>query len=1502
MRDSRVVSVWKSQFLSGDSMVSLELTERDKHVLCRLQQGERVKGINLERIHGARKHVLTVRTNKKRRLFLWMKDDKIVVIHIMDNHKYNRVPSGVYDFIFSSPFDSENQKELSYFNVDAPDEFTPDKNFELKNIKSSTCYNQDLIVYDEHQESVLIKPLPVLLHGDFGSGKSALARSMLIRLIDELKNTHPDKDFVYYSHLPDLVRHMFDMFLIDNPNIGLFIDLNRIKFLDTLGFVREYGPAEFRDQKPVGFFEFKAFLLEQHRNEMAALHRKQPSSLRCIDIYADAEVLYDEFQIITSMDDAAYLALGLQASNYSDTEIRQWLLKMVRRYERDMRERGEFDPSATVWKVRHQPLAFFVGDEMQGAPFSIVEMASRLVEGGRNLMLCCDSNQSERRLSGIPRIKSILSKEDVALSVCKMPGTYRSPHHMMPLINAVIYMKQYINGGLNDKYQASDVESQQPVIAKNGSIEWVEAPQLHALKNKLNEKNTMYVVITPEAYVEKAKRVFGDDVPVYTPRQARGMEFPIVVFYRLMDEPLPAKNKQTKPRLLSVVINELIADMPLVLSPVKHQPKAGKANPLYEPKLNDWVIALSRLVGQAAHCFMVEEPHGKPVARLHHFIQEAIKNGQALIQEGGEHLDAGNGMDWASFAAKNIEAGNREQALVAYKRLGKTELELDEAIRSYHQKRQERIDAALQRSQLPVSQKEEKKEKPKPKTSPKKENIDIASDFISTASKILDANAEIEKVMVKTIDELILSTDKPAALLCLIKEADHDFWTTPDIDDSPFFLRVIGNAELAKHFFSLLIKVKASATRDANSAKAMKMLLSFLAQGIDWLKPHSQSRANYTRLHFMADDHVRLMIFKNIMDHHQANRLIGFNDENKLMCLMLPYESQLMKLTLPLVAVLAIKQMDLLGRILFKTQGGPIDLVAGLFFKFDDGENPSNAIHYMINHGVDLSLRAMDVLFLKKYGMLFNRVQSFLGMEEFSASPFLGARAWSLSFVTRLKANTLMEECLKGDARAKRFFSFEDLVNVLNERLYNKERLIVSLMADETSRTNFLAFFSDYSKNNKHKADVFSRLRQLFDELSLDLNQLVKIGSSFSPLITCLASSQHGVDFLFWVEKRSTDFYLERITPSNWEDSFLIKLGGKEYFGPLIYLFSMVSLSRFRVLLGSHVFANKDPSYWLKTWPHNGSQGESILWELFQSAITRRKSNDYRLENADDILYVLLSVNDGALKKAYIHHYFGVMHPERMWDTLKNRLALFDVCFYLAATLKKHILNVISLDPAAYFGQYMIADLVHKSAFIPSDMPLLYYVVQVEAVLPVLTVFFAKLDSTERSLYASVLYGALVKKNINVETVKDCSFNVLVKLVSTEFGLSVLSQLVGLFPNLFARIRIDDFSLGEHLSVMNCSVYYQMTAHLSRDNTFIQLLSTHNPRLCEDLLDLKGSLSRVSGASLPTVIEVDETVSHDELPEATSVSPLRANSLFNANEAGPSSLPSLELKRAFDFK
>jgi hypothetical protein len=1474
MPGDRSVSLWEDPFLCDSEKIQLGLTDRDKAVLCRLHQGERGKGIGLERIQGAHPNVLAVRIDIKRRLFLWMRDTSIVVIHIMTNHKYNRVPSHVYEFMFGQAFDPDKDNNLTYVDTDdTPHDFTSDKNFQFKEIKKAVCYNQNLIIYDENQENALSERLPVLLHGDFGSGKSALMITTLINAILSLKDVYPDKYFVYYSHMPALVRHMFDMFLLDNPNISNFIDINRIKFLDTVGFVREYGPATLKDKEAVGVEAFNHFI-------SAHIKKNKPAALRGVDILSDVDALYDEFQIIATLaDHKDYLNLGSHASNYSEPEIREWMLEVTEHYLKHMIDSDQFDPCVILWEGKEVPLALFVGDEMQSAPLSMIIMPTRLTHN-RNIVLCGDPNQSDnRRLSVFPRTKEIFSQIGSPLNVCSIPGSYRSPVYLMPLINAVMAIKQYINHGLNDKHQSSEVSSKS-ILAEKGCINYVPLTELDKLKSIMSQ-GSIIVVITPEDFVEEAKKKFGGDVPVYTPRSSRGMEFLNVIHYKLMEKnfQISFKGKQAKGRKLAELINNEIIDMPDDFTSTKHQPKAGKSNPIYEAELNSWIIAFSR-VKNGGHCYVVEDDQNSRTAQLRHRVKAAIIRGQALTSDNNASLAEATKAEWEAFAIKNIELGNREQALIAYKRLGKTEAELNEAIAVNDQVKKSRINIVLNRVSSVTSEnklvikKEEVKTQhltKKPKTKKRK----------AKSSSI----ATVDYGMSNVLNMLINSDDKIKALIGVINRYKDSDWLASVSNGNPFFLEMIHNDSLAKAFYSLILKSKGYGLDGFFSR-----FFPYVAEKINWLHPkNDQGDSFFSWLHSVMEDNMRFMIFKNVVELSCCNPLGGFSNKDQLSILLVYYESAGIKTLLPLGAVIAIKSMRLFELICKKNLESVEFMVRALLSDFLIDEKKTNVVCRLMDKLNKDDLRQFDSILSRNENKILSKIVDFYSKINHKSDIIDEAFSWCANSFFRMRYEVFFNEPGKGR------YDLNALAGILNNpnifkllwvKMYDKKTFFERLMVSKITRNfvfNWLVGLKVFSLG--------------VEKIDFNPNQLVETDLDYKPLIfDVYLRTDREILLSRLVGEDCNEFYGRKVDGAHWVTPYRIP-GFSEKL-PLIYFMANQYAHLLSPILYNNFFNSVESNYWLSDWNVGNDDPQSILFLfLKQVSFHGEKLTNEQLIYLDYALALLLNFNKGDLLKSYIGYY---CNPNSVLPISIHKPAsphlLFDVCFYLSSRLNRNVASVVKAYSKLILDSIPIRDLFSEIEIQSAEMPLFYYLVNNEFL------FYPLKDRFENALVSEGvdcffgLYEALTKKQINnSDDDQNFSFNALVKLITTKAGIVFLRHLIWMSPGLASKLKVEDFNRPGKDGFYSNSALIKLMSYTEEYNLFYEDIASRNPSLSRYLVDFatwfakdkvegvvefaqdnvgcKGDQGRLSDSSKDNKVI---------FPEMGSLSALKELGLFNA--------------------
>lgn len=1413
MSNSRGVSVWQDPCVASDEKLALALTDKDKDILRRLQQGEH-HGLNLERIHGARKNILVVRTNKKRRLFLWVKGSQMVVIHIMTNHKYHRLSPRISEFIFGEVSDEAKEPTLVYSNIETIEGFKPDPHFQVDKLESATCYNQDLIVYDENQRAVLAEKLPVFLHGDFGSGKSAIARSLLIKHIIEFHETNPESDYVYYSHLPGLVVHMRQMFLLDNPELSGMLDLDRVKFLDTLGLVREYGPQELSDYAVVGVTEFQAYVSKHYQGEVQKLKGKQQAFLKGISINTDIDMLYDEVQLIATLsNDEKYLGLGASASNYSNLDVRKWLIKVTNDYLNHLNHSRAFDPALFTWHPVSKRIALLVADEMQGAPRSVVQMIPRLTLN-QNVLLCCDSNQSERRLSLIPYIKEVFTEHGMPLNVCVTPGSYRSPAHMMPLINTVIGLKQYINGGLNDKHQSSMVECKSGTMVEKGSIHWVDLSALASLKAKLLENNTVYVVITHEAYVQDAKQLFGDDVPVYTPAEARGMEFPVVVQYRLMDKPMPPANKGGKPRLLSELINPLIAEMPSNLTPAKHQPKSGKANPIYEPELNAWVIAFSRLVGDA-HCFVVEASNKQ--SKLHRVIKSAIMEGQTLMKDSDQTLAAGTRVEWEALALQNIEAGHREQALVAYRRLGKTTEELDRDIALHEQKKQDRINRALKAAEENKQKRKQAMPTKSPLTSEK------LSDHFNEEQKRI-AN-QIFTSMEAIIERIMECKDKVSALNHYISNTDVKLWFSPSgFDKNIFILRLLGNDEVARGFYTLILKNK--------SNPIYRNFIECVFTNIDWLDPWSESDLYFTRLHWMMGHQVRALIFKFAWDVKICISVDKEMFHTAFAPLAMTHYIPDQKITLTLFSFLLMKHTEFLKSLVTAFPGMGIHLMMGLLepFKLNGGE--TNAIQWLSTQSVPLLSEKLTDILMMHNEELYRCI--FYQDTKFSHPKFHQVEA--IEYCSRIVFSRTANAIIKHSDVARLDIMFRESMRIDDElsfQLSDGKTFAEKIIIDEALRECFLSHLVQWILNARPQGLIIKALDKMLETIPWNFNAPVNVGQLRYSFIVVLHHHPRGDLLLkYFTANDPTSFYLNKVNMLTLMSTCYSNLMGGEI--PALYLMAKACSPHFSVFF-SYPEASRASYYlFLGGYTTRKFGNESILmaW-LGHFKPGQILSNQESLCVIDSALALLLSYNEDCVLMTYFDYYLDpTSDEENTIPPIENPSHLMQVCIYLAVEVGDKIAALFKKQAALFIENMGLSDLISRVSFAKDTPTVFYYLAHLPACFEALIQMIYLMDANEATDNMNDLYEALTEKRSTIPGLSRGGWSALAMLSRVEQGVELLCEMLRRVPGLAGRLKEADFVHPEEGSLYRDGVMRLCLTHSAMANLgFIRLIELHNPAL-----------------------------------------------------------------------
>lgn len=697
MSTTRYVGLWEdaSVYAKSDQF----LTGEDLEALTRLYRGE-THGLHFEKLKTSKRNIWSIRTDKKRRILLEIDGEMIFVLRVMEDHKYSRA-------LKQEANSSKSEKVIDTEGGDHPEwEITPelyqyitdeagDENrviradaFEKKDkldgvIVNAGCnviprkvryYHNELFYFDEDQEAaILVKP-PAIIVGDPGSGKTAANLTMLREAVE----AEVAEKGVFFSDSPGLYLRIKEDFRRDNPGLSEKAH-SRIEFHNALSIVKAYWPDYSEDKQSYGFAEFCGFIKKAIQAEQSK--QKNNDAFTGLEKIESLTSLYHEFQIIAVLPALKdYFSLGDRETNVKDPVIKKWVVSQYEVYQKLMRTHSAFDPTLLLWEVKEPTIDLLRGDEMQVASRNMQVMLLRLTKNN-NVVYFCDPNQGNSHLSVIPYMRHLFRQQNLDVKQLNIPGSYRCPMHLKPMLDFFLLLQNTLRGGISsDRETIKEVKVKKTKFPESASVEWVslkgkdQVVRLEEIKNELRAKNAVYVVIAEESQIEDARREFGDDVPVYTADQARGMEFDVVIIYNLFGV-APIGNQKPSITAASEVSQRLKhLKGELKLNEYKSKDSVGSEALVRYTKLI--YAALSRAKN---HCYLVQESH----ASLHDFhkrIKVSVEDGRLLLSGIDKTIKFGEQKEWEALANENIKNGNYEQARVIYKRLHKTEKELEEAI------------------------------------------------------------------------------------------------------------------------------------------------------------------------------------------------------------------------------------------------------------------------------------------------------------------------------------------------------------------------------------------------------------------------------------------------------------------------------------------------------------------------------------------------------------------------------------------------------------------------------------------------------------------------------------------------------------------------------------------------------------------------------------------------------------------------------------------------------
>ncbi|CAM2881383.1 hypothetical protein [Legionella worsleiensis] len=560
--------------------------------------------------------IYSIRTSRKGRILFTISEIEnkrcLIFLEELSNHEYNK-----------SRF-LNNPKALSELLNTTEDEFRKIVNFEdefidvdesvlpLDDIGDEQLvytpveyYNQEFIKLNDSQKEAKYAKGPAIIEGPPGSGKSCVALSLVANASPEFNK------ILYVTSSPALVNHMEGMY--QSLPAGLESPPGRVVFKSYAQLVHESDPATV-SKKSVGEEHFSEWFGSYCTRKQQQLKTAKTGKVRgkgkrvfskvplLSEELLDAATVYQEFRTIAAYVDYVdtrygtskmykqldYERLGEKHQSLFKKEHRSWLYQAYQDYMAYLAHHEGIDVS--FYRLKSTDVYDMVVVD-EGQDFSKAQIQQIIaLTPTLQIYFCRDSHQSlaDSQSSG-PFIKEHLyqlgHKTGIAVQHIQLPSSYRVFPNAQPLVDKLLHLRLKLIGGRADNLEYVQLPLTVEENSTLGSVYWFEhVPEdAHCALQKAPQSSDLIIITLPQ-WINEAKAFFNTDL-VYTVDQVKGLQFPVVVLYRMAeDEALREANK-----LLAQPERSYVAS-----SSTAHRPAAGVGNPKFGPPLNRFFTAVTR--------------------------------------------------------------------------------------------------------------------------------------------------------------------------------------------------------------------------------------------------------------------------------------------------------------------------------------------------------------------------------------------------------------------------------------------------------------------------------------------------------------------------------------------------------------------------------------------------------------------------------------------------------------------------------------------------------------------------------------------------------------------------------------------------------------------------------------------------------------------------------------------------------------------------------------------
>jgi len=537
----------------------------------------------------------------------------IFVLEVILNHEYDKSR-----FLNGAKIDDSKLRA-----VDSPQKIQ-------QNEKPSVAFvNQEvrhfhildkILSFDSTQEEVFQAPVPVIIIGSAGSGKTALT----LEKIKQLRGT-----ILYITLSPYLVENSRNIYYAHGYD-------NQKQEIDFLSFQEYLGTIDLPKGREVTYRDFEGWIWRY----------KQAYKIK------DAYKIFEEFKGVMTgsiidkpyLSKEEYLSLGVRQSVYSQAERTQ-LYELFLKYLDWLNEGAFFDANISSYErlEKVKPIYdFIVVDEVQDITNVQLFLILKSLTTPTNFILCGDSNQIVHpNFFSWSNVKTMFYEQDLKGKLTRILHTnYRNTPEVTKIANQLLLVK-------NARFGSIDRESTYLVESNSASVGVAEfyedKSKVKQDFNRRTSKSTKFAVLVMRNEDKAEARKFFNTPLLFSVQEAKGLEYENIILYNFI-----SNNQAEFRELCSGVTPE---DLKSDLKYSRAKDKSDKSLEVYKFYVNSLYVAITRAV---KNLYVIES------ARKHELLQ--LLGLVDFKQNVGLKDQTSSMEEWQKEARKLELQGKKEQA------------------------------------------------------------------------------------------------------------------------------------------------------------------------------------------------------------------------------------------------------------------------------------------------------------------------------------------------------------------------------------------------------------------------------------------------------------------------------------------------------------------------------------------------------------------------------------------------------------------------------------------------------------------------------------------------------------------------------------------------------------------------------------------------------------------------------------------------------------------------